>query len=176
MLVSGLLARPAGCASTFVGGQSAGICLISRSVSLACSSLVSTGMRSVGSKSRGSASGSDGGTCTSQLWRRELHEALRRTWPLRGPLPRAGGPSVTRAELREAAARIIERSCREQNIPIHVEDASVLGEVATLLRARREHSHGQPKSDSNARTAPSHRPLRIETESRGSRRRPRRAS
>jgi hypothetical protein len=72
------------------------------------------------------------------------------------------------AGLREVAARIIERSCREQNIPIHVEDASVLSEVATLLRAQREHAHSRSKWDGKARTAPSHYPLRIETESRGS--------
>jgi hypothetical protein len=42
------------------------------------------------------------------------------------------------AALREAALRLIGRSCREQNISFHVEDPLVLGEIAALLHAQRE--------------------------------------
>lgn len=38
--------------------------------------------------------------------------------------------------MREAAVRIVERTCREQGLPEKLEDPEIIRKVATLLRAR----------------------------------------
>jgi hypothetical protein len=50
--------------------------------------------------------------------------------------------SRRQAELRQAARQLIERSCHDQKIPFHVEDPSVLNDVAVVLLAQREQVGG----------------------------------
>jgi hypothetical protein len=51
--------------------------------------------------------------------------------------------SRRQAEFRDVARQLIERSCHDQNIPFHVEDPSVLNDLAMLLLAQREHVSGR---------------------------------
>jgi hypothetical protein len=42
---------------------------------------------------------------------------------------------MTKAELREAARRLVESSCREQGLEVQITDPVVIGKVAAILRA-----------------------------------------
>jgi hypothetical protein len=41
---------------------------------------------------------------------------------------------VTEGELKEAARRLVESSCREQGLEVQITDPVVIGKVATILR------------------------------------------
>lgn len=47
-------------------------------------------------------------------------------------------PKLTEQELKEAARRIVESSCREQGLEVQITDPVVIGKVAAILRAHRE--------------------------------------
>ena len=40
---------------------------------------------------------------------------------------------MTQEELAAAARRVVERTCAEQGVPVHVEDPAVLGRIAALI-------------------------------------------
>jgi hypothetical protein len=41
---------------------------------------------------------------------------------------------VTEAELKEAARRLVESSCREQGLEVQITDPVVIGKIAAILR------------------------------------------
>lgn len=45
---------------------------------------------------------------------------------------------MTPAEISAAAARIVERTCREQGLPLTIEDPAALARVAAILVAERK--------------------------------------
>lgn len=49
-------------------------------------------------------------------------------------------PWLTEQELREAARRIVESSCREQGLEVQITDPVVVGKIAAIFRASAEGS------------------------------------
>lgn len=57
---------------------------------------------------------------------------------------------MTKAELREAARRLVESSCREQGLEVQITDPVIIGKVATILKG----GSGTPLECSPARIKP----------------------
>lgn len=66
-------------------------------------------------------------------------------------------PWLTKEELKEAARRIVESSCREQGVEVQITDPVVVGKVASILRV----GSGPPFGRNPARIKP------VETSDRG---------